>query len=318
MPDTNTKAYSLRYRIAETHGTALVSNVTISPNGKLIATCSSDKTIKLWDAQTGQLQTTLRGHNDGVSDIAFSYNNMYLASASDDLTIRIWEPKLEKTVKIMKNHTYHVNCIKFDQRSRILVSGSSDENIRIWDCKRGRSMRTLSAHSDPISSLDLCFDDTIIVSGSYDGLIRLFDTQTGGCLKTLIYDKEGSSFPISNVVFSPNGKFILSSSLDGALRLWDYMNNLVVKTYKGVGGAPVAEKYCLGANFVINDGQLLINSGDEHGRILFWDIQSQEIKYTLNASISGSPIIQVRILEEGKTMVSVSLDGELCVWDYNC
>lgn len=177
-------------------------------------------------------------------------------------------------------------------------------------------MRTLSAHSDPVSNLDLSFDDTIIVSGSYDGLIRLFDTETGGCLKTLIYDKEGSTFPISNVCFSPNSKYILSSSLDGVLRLWDYMNNRVVKTYKNSNGLPIAEKYSLGSNFIVYNNESMITSGDEQGNILFWDIQSQELLFALKASEHSSPIMQVKSYKYGKTLVSVSLKGELCVWDY--
>lgn len=310
--------YKLRCRILNCHNDSLVSTVDISPDGKLLATCSSDKTIKLWNLNnnTVNLKSTLKGHNDGISDLTFSFNNKYLASCSDDLTIRIWDLKFEKTIKLLKNHTFHVNVLKFDNRSRILVSGSSDENIRIWDCKRGRSMRTLSAHSDPISSLDLSFDDTIIVSGSYDGLIRLFDTETGGCLKTLIYDKEGSSFPISNVKFSPNSKFILSSSLDGVLRLWDYMNNKVIKTYKNSNNQPIAVKYSLNTNFIIYNNESMINSGDENGNILFWDIQTQNLLFSLKASENNSPIMEVKSYKNGKMLVSVSLDGELCVWDY--
>ncbi|KAG0675563.1 hypothetical protein C6P40_005371 [Pichia californica] len=310
--------YKLRYKIPKTHSNFLVSTVDISPDGKLLATCSTDKTIKLWNLTNSGilLKSTLKGHNEGISDIIFSPNNKYIASCSDDLTIRIWDLKFENTIKLLKNHTFHVNVLKFDNRSRILISGSSDENIRVWDCKRGRSMRTLSAHSDPISSLDLSFDDTIIVSGSYDGLIRLFDTETGGCLKTLIYDKEGSSFPISNVKFSPNSKFILSSSLDGVLRLWDYMNNKVVKTYKNLSNNPIAEKYSLGTNFIIFNGESMINSGDEFGNILFWDIQSQELLFSLKASENQSPIMQVKSYNNGEFLVSISLDGELNVWDY--
>lgn len=316
MPVATPAKYKLRYSLKDIHDGSLVSTVKFSPDGLKFATCCSAGSIKIWSSQTGELLTTLRGHNDGISDIAFSANNEYLASGSDDLTIRIWDLKFEETLKLLKNHTYHITCLQFDKRSRILISGSSDENIRVWDCKRGESMRTLSAHSDPVSSIDLSFDDTIIVSGSYDGLIRLFDTETGGCLKTLIYDKEGSSFPISYVKFSPNSKFVLSSSLDGVLRLWDYMNNKVVKTYKGINNSPVAEKFSLGTNFITFNNELMINSCDERGNLVFWDLQSQEILFTLEASGKSSPIMNTDSFNNGQFLVSVSLDGELCVWDY--
>lgn len=314
--------YSLRYKLTNIHPNSLTSTVKISPDGSKFATCASDSVIKLWDlVNGGKLLTTFDNGNKnstncGISDIDFSPNGLYLASCSDNLTIEIWDLDFENVVKILKNHSYHVNVIRWDQRSRILISGSSDENIRIWDCKSGKSMRTLSAHSDPISSIDLSFDDTIIASGSYDGLIRLFDTQSGSCLKTLIYDKEGSAFPISYVKFSPNSKFVLSSSLDGVIRLWDYMNNRVVKTYRNTQGLPIAEKYTLSSNFIIYNNERMVCSGDERGSILFWDIQNENIRFQLKASELNSPIMQVDSFNDGQILVSVSLAGELCVWDY--
>lgn len=310
--------YKLRYKLTDLKDdeNVLISTCKISKNGELIGVGLSNSLIKIYDLSTGKLKYKLVGHNKGISDLEFSPNNKYLSSASDDLTIRIWDLKFQECIKILKNHTFHINCIKWDKRSRILISGSSDESIKIWDCKRARSMRTLSAHSDPVSSIDLNFDDTIIVSGSYDGLIRLFDTETGGCLKTLIYDKEGLSFPISYVKFSPNSKYILSSSLDGVLRLWDYMNNKVVKTFKNKNNLPITEKYSLSSNFIIFNNESMINSGDQFGNIIFWDIQSQNILFTLKASEKKSPIMQVDSFEDGKILASVSLDGELCVWDY--
>ncbi|TID24566.1 hypothetical protein CANINC_003038 [Pichia inconspicua] len=309
--------YNLRYKIPNIHSNAFVSTVKFSPDGKIIATCSTDKTIKLWSTDSATLITTLRGHSAGISDIEFSPNGKYLASASDDLTIRLWDLSLNyKPIRLLNGHTYHVTCIRFDSRSRILVSASADENLRIWDIKRGRTMRTLSAHSDPVSSISLSFDDTIIVSGSHDGLIRLFDTSTGGCLKTLIYDKEGSSFPISNVLFSPNSKFVLASSLDGAIRLWDYMNNSVVKTFKSFNNEPVAQKLSLGTCFIFNnENNPYICSGNENGQILIWDIQSQDIELSLTASNQNSPIMNVASFDNGRILASVSLIGELYIWD---
>lgn len=128
----------------------LTSKVKISSNGELIATCSTDNSIKLWYLKTGLLKCKLNGHFKGISNITFLPNNKYLTSALDDLI------EIEKTTNILRNHTFFNNCLKFDQRSRILITGS----IRIWDLKRGKNMRISSTHSDPISSLDLSFADT--------------------------------------------------------------------------------------------------------------------------------------------------------------
>src|SRR5436305_754191 len=66
-----------------------VSFVAFSPDGKTLASASSDKTIKLWDVATGKEQATLNGHTDGVSSVAFSPDGKTLASGSSDKTIKL-------------------------------------------------------------------------------------------------------------------------------------------------------------------------------------------------------------------------------------
>lgn len=282
------------------------ASLSISSDG-LIATSSSDGNVCLW--RDSKLLATLTGHTAGVSDVSFSPNGKYLASCADDETVRIWNVGTRETIRILRAHTYHVTSVRFHPKGSILVTGSSDENVRIWDIKRGKCLRTLSAHSDPISCVDLSFDGTIVASGSYDGLVRLFDLETGQCLKTLVDDQLGST-PVSFVRFSPNSKYILASYLDGALRLWDYMNNRIVKTYHGKNGTAVAEKYCLSCGF-LTLASPLIYSGDEKGRVLFWDVQSKQIVKIIEACEDSSPIMEVAIA--GDTIASLSLSGQLYI-----
>ncbi|ODG99476.1 hypothetical protein A4S05_37535 [Nostoc sp. KVJ20] len=67
-----------------------VRGVAFSPDGKTIASVSSDKTVKLWNAATGKEISTLKGHSDAVWGVAFSPDGKTIASASLDKSVKLW------------------------------------------------------------------------------------------------------------------------------------------------------------------------------------------------------------------------------------
>ena len=77
-----------------------VTSVAFSPDGKRLASCSTDKTIKLWDVATGQETLTLKGHYSMVMSVAYSREGQRLASGSFDGAIKLWDtrPLMEKVV----------------------------------------------------------------------------------------------------------------------------------------------------------------------------------------------------------------------------
>jgi len=149
-----------------------VSQVRFSPDGRWIASCSADGTIKIWDAATGQHKRTLEGHLAGISTIAWSPDSNTLASGSDDKAIRLWHRATGKPypAPLLGHHNY-VYSLAFSPKGNMLVSGSYDEAIFLWDLRARRQMRSLPAHSDPVGGVDFIRDGTLVCSCSTDGLV---------------------------------------------------------------------------------------------------------------------------------------------------
>jgi WD40 repeat protein len=115
--------------------TDTVWSVAFSPDGRLLASGSGDKTIKLWEVATGSLVRTLTGHTDSVLSVAFSPDGRLLASGSGyyDRTIKLWEVASGREVRTLSGHTDWVNSVAFSPDGRLLASGSKDKTIKLWD-----------------------------------------------------------------------------------------------------------------------------------------------------------------------------------------
>ncbi|KAH9945803.1 dynein regulator [Epithele typhae] len=123
--------------------------------GAYLATGSRDKTIKLWDAQSGQMLRNLAGHDNWVRALVFHPSGKYLLSASDDYTIRVWELATGRCVKTLQAHSHFVTCLAWGPQAaasdaakpngavgdakqedakfvNVVATGSVDQTIKIW------------------------------------------------------------------------------------------------------------------------------------------------------------------------------------------
>ncbi|KAI9226502.1 MAG: WD40-repeat-containing domain protein [Piptocephalis tieghemiana] len=107
----------------------------IARKSALDATGSRDKTIKLWDAMTGQCVHTFVGHGNWVRGLVFHPSGRFLLSASDDKCIKIWDLKTGRCQKTLEAHGHFVTCIAFNQKNPVVASGSVDQVVKIWECR---------------------------------------------------------------------------------------------------------------------------------------------------------------------------------------
>ena len=155
----------------------LVASVTISPDGQMLASGSFDRTIRLWQVDTGKVIHTLIGHSARVQCVAFSPDGQMLASSSFDQTIKLWHIENGECLRNLgdqfSGHSDEIGTVAFSPDGQRLVSGSRDKSIKAWHLATGQVLPTQMGHSDLVNSIDISPDGQILASGSFDKTVKI-------------------------------------------------------------------------------------------------------------------------------------------------
>ena len=286
-----------------------VLSVAYSPDGKTIASGSSDKTVKLWDVTTGENIASLEGHTWEIRSVAFSPDGRTLASAGGrDRTLKLWDVATRKNIATLSGHGELVVSVAYSPDGKTIASGSWDTTIKLWDAATGRSIHTLNGHSNYVSSVKFSPNGKTIASGSADKTVKLWDISSGKNIATLT----GHSAYVSSVAFSPDGKILASGSADGTVKLWDLAND----TNSATLNFPALSAYGDVSVVFSPDGKTLASAGLGR-KITLWDVNRRQRRvifsgYSMDADrLAFSP--------DGKMLVSCSdmdhFDKAVNVWD---
>lgn len=264
--------------------TDVVYKGVLSPDEKILASCSRDGKIKIWEVATGRELRTLSGHTRPVKAVAFSPDGKLLASVSNDGTLRLWDVAsgLEQRSFV---HTKSqevddsVYSLVFIQHGKIIATGNGDGTISYWELASGKEVRVLKGHSGGVFCLIVSADGRWLISGGFDHFVQLWDVRSGNRLRTFADKKmDGVTEQVRAVSLSSNGKWLASSEVGYTssgnqfnyvykrIRIWNFKTGESVFTWdqpkleiNGVAFTP--------------DSRLLAGAGAD-GIIKLWNVNS--------------------------------------------
>lgn len=288
----------------------------------IIASASSDKTIKLWGSRNPS-RLILQGHEKAVQSVIFSPDNQLIATTSHDKTIKIWH-RTGQLLKTLKGHQDSVSSVNFSPDSQLIVSGSRDGTVKLWQ-RNGTLLKTFTGHHDWVLSVSFSPDGERIASGSRDGTVKLW--HRNGTLLTTLKESDPSDTGLAQVLntavlnylnkprlvevkptrinavsFSPDGQLLATASDDHTAKLWTADGKLI-KTLTG------HTNWVLDVNFS-PDSQLLASASYDN-TVKLWNRQGELVK-TLKGPTDS--VAHVRFSPSGKILATTSWDNRLQLW----
>lgn len=282
-----------------------VWSVSFSPDGKYIASGSTDHKIILWDVTKRSSVGTLMGHSDLVLAAVFSPDGKILASGSRDKKIVLWDVASCQPLRTLggwfSGHSELVNSVVFSPDGQTLVSGGWDSKVILWDVASGKPRHTLKGHFGWVYSVAISPDGLIVASGSRDQTIILWNAKTGQQIRTI-----DSEFGLVNVVaFSPDGRTLAAGGFQpNQILLWDVETGERIGTLSG-------HTERVNAVMFSPDGKTLA-SGSRDEKIILWDLKTGKPKRTLTGHTER--VFSVAFSPDGQLLASGAGDDTIKIW----
>jgi WD40 repeat protein len=296
-----------------------VTALSLSPRGRILASGSRDKTIRLWRMDTGELLHTFAGrslwsssgHQDRISALAFSSDGRVLISGSNDGTVKLWDVSAQTLITTLPGQGWDVSAVALDPDGYWLASGNGDGNIQLWDFETDELLANLAQHQDRVSALVIDASGHVLVSSSYDKTIRLWDLSTDQVIQVL----RGHVDRVSALAMTPDGSLLVSASWDKTIKLWDFQHREQLR----VISAHRDRINCL----AMHPTGKLFASGSEDSSIKLWNLQGWNLQGGDRTALSESRLCVLRhawgvnalvFSADGQRLVSGSADETIKIW----
>ncbi|MEO3743333.1 TIR domain-containing protein [Plantactinospora sp. B5E13] len=268
--------------------------------GHQLVTASADLTIRLWDADHGDLRHVLEGFRDWVWPVTVDPGRGRLAAGDAAGVVRIFDTATGELRHEWPGHASPVWTAAFSPDGTLLVVGDSVGTVRGWDTGTGE-LRYEHRDAEVGYRLRIGPDGTSLAVAGQGGRVRIRDAATGAERLVL----RGHEADVYAVDFAADGGLLATGDTSGLVRLWEPATGRPVRSLARQGGAIYSVRFS-------GDGATLAVASSDGG-VRLWDVASGQLRHELSRH-RGS-VWPVSFHPSGEQLVTSSNDGTTRLWD---
>jgi WD40 repeat protein len=270
--------------------------VAYSPDGRFVASGTTDGDVWVWEVASGRQACRWREHTDWVHALSFSADGRRLYSAGADRTARVWDLETGRPGPVFTDPSQWMVGAGESPGGRWVVTASS-QMVRVWDRSTGQEVRSMASPGTARAALSA--DGRRLLTGRWDGTLTVWDVASGAAAARLT---EGVS-RVRDLAFGPDGKWLLAASAEGSIRHWDLTAGVPIRALAGHRG----EVHAL----VVSPDRRWAASGGEDGTARLWELSTGREVISL---ATGAPVTAVALAPDGTQILTGSDTGAMTLW----
>jgi hypothetical protein len=277
--------------------TGAVTVVAFLPDAKTLVTGGADRTLRLWDVDSGQEKRRLGDGRHTVGCVAVSATGLILAGQG--VTVRGYDAATGKEVLRLSGHNDAVRCVAVTADGRSAVTGSDDRTVRVWELERGYEMFRFARHRAGVTGVAVSADGRHVFSCSHDQTLRMWEAGNGKEVRSFAVPKG----PVLCLVLMPGSASVCTGHFDTTLRLWDVESGRETRRLAG-------HRQMVGALAALGEGRVV--SGSHDGTLRLWDVASGA-ELATGQGHTG-PVAAVAVSPDRTWLASAGFDQAVRLW----